>query len=491
MNNQIVFSCSEHYVYPSKTYGFRPSEKYPEYPFEEIAEESNYAYELFREALVLGEYDRNNYGTDHWNPLKDFVHPGDTVLIKPNLVMDHNPTGDGVECLFTQPGLIAAAIDYVIIAFQKKPGKIVVGDAPMQECNFEKLIQESGLDILIEFYKKKGYEIQLVDFRGLKSKIIHGIHHSDTGFKTNGTIIDLGADSEFSSCSSEELKRLRITNYNPALLNQHHNTLKNEYFVSNYMLSADVVINMPKPKTHRKAGITGALKNMVGINVRKEFLPHHTLGAKDGKIGDEYKRTSINKALSSFFKDKKNSAMSSKHYVWAYLLKNISRVFFYTGMAVGKDCFSEGSWYGNETISRTICDLNKILMYADKNGIMRPEMQRKIFIIGDMIVSGEKEGPVEPSKKDVGMIVIGENPVLFDECLASIMGVNPSDIPTIRQAKSVGKPYQLIKSGEGIIISNRGVWNKKHPSEIKSEDSLMYIPTSGWRKVFYSTKTND
>ena len=48
---------------------------------------------------------------------------------------------------------------------------------------------------------------------------------------------------------------------------------------------------MPKPKCHRKAGMTSALKNFVGANVRKEFLPHHTMGSiKEG--GDEYFVTS-------------------------------------------------------------------------------------------------------------------------------------------------------------------------------------------------------
>jgi uncharacterized protein (DUF362 family) len=30
-------------------------------------------------------------------------------------------------------------------------------------------------------------------------------------------------------------------------------------------LQADVFINLPKPKTHKRAGITGAMKNLVGI----------------------------------------------------------------------------------------------------------------------------------------------------------------------------------------------------------------------------------
>ena len=48
--------------------------------------------------------------------------------------------------------------------------------------------------------------------------------------------------------------------------------------VDQAIIDADLVINVPKLKTHKKAGVTGALKNLVGINGNKEFLPHHRKG---------------------------------------------------------------------------------------------------------------------------------------------------------------------------------------------------------------------
>ena len=32
-------------------------------------------------------------------------------------------------------------------------------------------------------------------------------------------------------------------------------------------------------KTHEKAGLTGAMKNLVGVNGHKEYLPHHMEGS--------------------------------------------------------------------------------------------------------------------------------------------------------------------------------------------------------------------
>src|SRR5208283_2541819 len=49
--------------------------------------------------------------------------------------------------------------------------------------------------------------------------------------------------------------------------------------VRNEVLDADLLINLAKMKTHEKAGLTGAMKNLVGVNGHKEFLPHHIKGS--------------------------------------------------------------------------------------------------------------------------------------------------------------------------------------------------------------------
>src|SRR5690606_2650770 len=48
-----------------------------------------------------------------------------------------------------------------------------------------------------------------------------------------------------------------------------------------------LVINLPKLKTHKKTGVTLSLKNLVGINGDKNWLPHHSLGSV-GEGGDEF-----------------------------------------------------------------------------------------------------------------------------------------------------------------------------------------------------------
>ncbi|MCI9388630.1 MAG: DUF362 domain-containing protein [Lachnospiraceae bacterium] len=169
-------------------------------------------------------------------------------------------------------------VDYTLKALQGN-GRIVIGDAPMQECKFEKLIEKSGYKALVEWYKNKGCDIQLIDFRELKSDIVNGVRVQHVNDRAKGTVINLGADSEFAFLDEDLFDRMRVTNYDPDILKQHHTRDKNEYYISDYILNSDCIINMPKPKCHRKAGVTISLKNMIDINVRKEYLPHHTMGS--------------------------------------------------------------------------------------------------------------------------------------------------------------------------------------------------------------------
>ena len=470
--------------YADSQYDFRPSEKYPEYPFvENISAIENKAYAMVREAIHLYGFDEENFNSDSWNPFREIIYPGNKVVIKPNLVMDYNPTGDGVECLYTQPSIVAAVIDYVCIALRGK-GEIIIGDAPMQECNFQNLIKQSGYDRLIEFYKRKLLDseitISLKDFRGYSAVVVNGVHYGQENVNApDGIMVDLGENSEFAEYTNDDLERLRINSYNPAILKRHHNRKKHEYLINSDVLSADVIINMPKPKTHRKAGVTIALKNIVGIIVRKEYLPHHCNGdAKSG--GDEYNSPSILKRIKSFIQDKINYFESLHKYPKVKILIFIRKCIT-TFIRLGKDQSWDGSWYGNHTISKTVADLNKILIYADKNGAMCETPQRKSIIIADMIMSGENEGPIEPTNIYAGMVCIGEDPVCFDEAVASIMGMDTEKIPTLTNARCVRSRFKLTEpTSYPVIKSNNLKWHNKTVQQLDQQSVLHFVPAVGW-----------
>lgn len=48
--------------------------------------------------------------------------------------------------------------------------------------------------------------------------------------------------------------------------------------VSKTILSADVIMSVPKLKVHKKVGVTLNTKHLVDTNTNKTYLVHYTLG---------------------------------------------------------------------------------------------------------------------------------------------------------------------------------------------------------------------
>lgn len=470
MDNKVVIVSKKEIAYPDKTNLFFPSEAYPEYLFKNnLAIITNNVYELLRTAFFQFGFDKRNFNSKAWNPLGDVINPGQTVLIKPNMVLDGNQMQDNMDCLVTNPSLVKAVIDYVLIAL-KGTGKIIVGDAPVQSCNFSYLTDRVGYDSLIQYYNGKGYHnIFLQDFRDYTSAYVHGVL-KETSKKSNGKIVQIDDESVFSNINPNELKRLRITNYPSNSLNKYHHGQQHSYCIAPALLEADVVINMPKPKTHRKAGVTGALKNMVGTVADKTCLPHHTVGSIS-EHGDEYQERSFFKALAAKSLDLRNDANKiflKRFYGYRALLFSVFNHF------VSGNNINEGSWYGNDTIWRTIYDLNKIVVNADKEGNIQQAHQRKMITIADMIVAGEKEGPLEPSAKYVGSIIVGTNPVCVDKVICSRMGFDWRKIPSIVKSQELfGNECQVFNGEKLTSLENL---TKSSVNSIGK-----FRPSSGWR----------
>lgn len=478
-SNRVSIVRTDCFRYQGPRCHYRPSVSYPEYTGGEIAPEENPIYHAVRESLHLLGLDEAHWGTSGWNPLGEFIKPGMRVLIKPNLVLDTNrEPASGTDCLYTQPDVVAPVIDYVLLALRGS-GKIVIGDAPVQSCDFEKLVETSGYGALISYYRGKGVDISIVDFRGVRRLDRRGTSVVRDGDDAAGTVVDLGTASEFSGMDAEDCRHMRVTSYDPRILVTHHNIAKHEYCISNHVLEADVIINMPKPKTHRKAGVTISLKNFIGANVHKEFLPHHTMGSV-GEGGDEYARRSAIHAFRSRLEDRYNISEAEKHRSSAMLYRYAVRACSLL-LQFRDNRYSEGSWYGNHTISRTITDVNKIIYYADKTGKMQDVPARQILIIADMIITGEKEGPLLPSPKNAGIIAAGINPVCFDEAIAALMGMDIEKIPTLQAVRRVSGPYQLVQGAqETVIVSNDSRLHGKSAAAFPAECRLNLIPSDGW-----------
>lgn len=460
--------------YPQDYY-CRPDKKYPEYQYSKDGfSEKNEVYEMIRNMFIGLGLDKENIGLSSWNPLSEYIKEGDTVLIKPNLVNhvnEHVAGKRGLECLVTHPSVCRCIIDYVIIAL-KGTGKIIVADAPVQSCEFEKIKSRMGYDKIEEFYRRNKIEIIFEDLRISKCVKKDGhLYEKKNNTHYAGKIVNLGKKSYFYT----QQRKLRITNYDFRVVNNHHKGKKQEYYVSEACLEADVIINLPKPKTHRKAGVTGALKNMIGINTSKDFLPHHTKGDFKSKKGDEYYHTSFISSLKSDLNDIIDILEKKSMRKTSDVLKKMLNILNKNSRSNEK--YSEGSWWGNDTIWRTVLDVNLIVKYADKAGKMCSLPQRRIISIGDMIVSGEKEGPLLPEPIKTGTIIFSDNCVLFDKILVKYMGFDDKKIKVLTNAE-LNKKFIKRKLDDFYVQSNIKSYNVKL-KDFKSQ--YRFEPSSGWK----------
>ena len=293
------------------------------------------------------------------------------------------------------------------------------------------------------------------------------------------TVVDLGNSSMLEELSNQ-FQNFRVTNYDPRTMNEHHNMGTNEYLIPNTVLDADVVINLPKPKTHRKAGITGAMKNLVGINGSKDWLPHHRVGSLlEG--GDEYLHPNIFKGINTALQERIDECRLKGWKKRTLVLRKLQEINGIFRKLFARDKYLEGSWWGNDTIWRTVCDLNRLLLYANKEGLVTNELQRKTFSFLDMVISGEGEGPLRPTPKVSGVFVAGHNPLIVDTVVSRVMGFDYRKIPCINGAYSIDLfPLTLIKPADIEIQSNYNCW-KGSVDNITYGNSLKYVASSGWK----------
>ena len=427
MQNYYVASITrESVTYPSEKYGFAPNIDYPEYKFKNnLSKENNDVYDMIREGFYRLGYDKENYNTINWNPLGEFIKPGNTVVIKPNWVMDYNPepTLHDMNCLVTHPSVIRAVLDYVIIALNGL-GKVIVADAPMTQCNLDNLFKKQNYNVLLDFYSKNRVEIEFIDMRGLirpeNTNKLQGDKAERNSYE-DSVFVDVEKDSAFEELSENSLKKLRALKNDPNAILCNQKKGRHRYSIHKTILEADVIINLPKPKSHRKAGLTACAKNFVGVNVRKEYLPHANIRSySDG--GDAYNNKCLFYKLYYKLNDKYWYEKAKAYNPFS--LRIAYSICRRIGEKICHEPFYDGSWYKNDTIWRTIVDLNKIVYYSDKYGKIKEDQQRKILNICDMVVSGEGEGPLSPLPKVESTIVIGESVCAVDEYICSFFGFN-------------------------------------------------------------------
>jgi uncharacterized protein (DUF362 family) len=415
--------------YPSLSAApYAPDTSFPEFPELPLGAESNPVFTLVRESLRQLGLDAEHESTPEWNPLGDLVKPGGKIVVKPNWVFHQNDGSGGMDCMISHPSVLRAVLEY---AFLAQPSQVVLGDAPIQGCDFEHLLDFGGLRSVIADFQNRGLPLTVQDFRRTVMCEEGDLRQVTEELRPESDycLVDLGAGSLLEPIS-KDWRRFRVSLYDSRKMWPHHRPGRHRFLVARDILEADLVVNVPKLKSHKKAGITCCLKNLIGINGNKEYLPHHRKGAADAGTGDNYAHRYWQMDWAEALLDRADRMIG-----FPRIHRLCERVVWWLMHFPAKSDTSvqiDGSWHGNDTIWRTCLDLNRVLLYAGTDGRMHNTLQRDEISIVDAVVAGQGEGPLAPDPLETGAVFSVRNPAVGDFLGAQLLGFDAAKIPLLQ-----------------------------------------------------------
>lgn len=448
LNDSIVALVKESPRYAA-TPPYHPSESYPEWPDRAASTEDNPAFRGVHQVFMHLGLDRTRAGTAGWNPLGDLIEPGNVVVIKPNLVTHANLGARAfgltdTDSLITHGSVIRAVADYAAKALAGR-GTILIGDCPLQGTDWQLVLRLAGLHEIRSHLLGSfpGVDVRLGDYRLVKAKTSRGRITDRVETPTSGdeyADVDLGADSLLMPLIQPGTS-FGVSQYPRWRMCAAHTPSRNSYVIAKDLLVPDVFLNIPKLKVHQKAGMTCALKNLVGINGHKDCLPHFRFGSpKDG--GDEYPDGNwLWDVLWACWHREWERDRGAVKRAFRSLALGCAGVLRLSGGPRHQTWLGGGSWHGNDTIWRTVLDLNRLFFYFDrKSGALadRPRTDIRYLAIADGLIGGEGEGPLAPSPVACGWMLGATNPAALDAVATACMGFDAAKIPLIREAFGLG-----------------------------------------------------
>lgn len=408
-----------------------------------------------------------------------FVQPGDRVVLKPNWVKEHDerfPGPDHWEHVVTHPVVIEAVARWAARRLQGR-GCLTICDAPQTDSSFAALRKYCGLDALVSRCRADfpGVQFQLLDLRPEEWTSVDGVTVAKTrlpGDPSGNTQVRLNEASEFVGYRGEG--RLYGASYDMAETNALHHGTRHEYLLCRTPMDADVFINLPKLKTHKKVGVTCALKNLVGINANKNWLPHHTEGTPEF-AGDQFPAATTKTRLEGAWMGAakrwlKHRPRLSRLFV---PVKKIGRLIFGDTQTVVRS----GNWHGNDTCWRMALDLNKCFFYFDGSGQRRRKPVRYLAVV-DGIVGGEGNGPMSPDAKPCGVILAGTHPVAVDCVAATLMGFDWEKLRLLKNSFQMRElNFVSFTRGEIAVVSDNSAWSGTLD---QLESTFHFRPHFGW-----------
>jgi uncharacterized protein (DUF362 family) len=409
------------------------------------------------------------------------IQSGQWVVIKPNLVKESKETDpDEWESVITAPTLIYQVAHYVCEKLNGN-GRLTICDAPQTDSSFDKIMQRTKLyefakDLSIKF----NIHVDIVDLRNEEWTNEGGIitERKKLLGDPNGSIAyNLGKKSLFYDHPGEG--NFYGADYDYDTVNKHHHGEIHEYLICATPVLADVFICLPKLKTHKKTGVTLSLKNLVGINADKNWLPHHTFGSPDKK-GDEFPDISFKRKIEtagSKFVKRLALAIPLMGPIMSRFLRNRGKEIF----GDGNNTIRSGNWHGNNTTWRMTLDLNRCLLYGNPDGSLRSQNPKKYYTVIDGLIGMEGQGPMQGDPKYCGIYLSGSDPVSVDAVAATMMGFDWVKIPVIREAFKLKElPVAFCHPDEIEIISDNPDWCGSL-SQLQLKKHFDFNPHFGWK----------
>ena len=275
------------------------------------------------------------------------------VVIKPNWIQEGNEENpESWEALITHPNVVISVVEALTVEMRGR-GTIAICDAPHGYANFKKILDRGDFMQRMNRIRRAnpGINFEILDLRrtviGLKENVV--IDRIQNVSDPRGYVrLDMGKDSLFFHHGGQG--RYYGADYDRDEVNRHHHDEIQEYLLAGTPMACDLFVNLPKLKTHKKTGITCALKNLVGINGDKNWLPHHTEGSP-GMSGDEFPAKSFAYGIESTFK-KIGHGIALGLPVVGPLALRIGRRFGLSVLGSSDITVRNGNWHGNDTCWR-------------------------------------------------------------------------------------------------------------------------------------------
>jgi uncharacterized protein (DUF362 family) len=468
---------------------FHPDADFPELAFGERSEQPNLPYRLLRALFLRLGFDREHFGTRHWNPLGHLIRPGETVVVKPNFVCSRHAGGGDLFATITHPSVIRALIDYAFIAL-RGTGRLVVADAPQMDCDWPQLMAAQRLDTIQHFYRDRfGFEVECYDLRNYAL-----IDPEQPGYSRNrqwlagdpagSVVVNLGSKSRFYGLDSAKYYG---ADFDRSQTIRHHTGDVQEYCVARTILDADTILSVPKMKVHKKVGVTLNLKGLVGINTDKNYLIHYRLGTPQTGGDQLPPRVSAADAAVIGVQRWLFDKALARQTMWGDLLYKAAWTAYrqtikpFRRVSRAAVVCDSGNWHGNDSAWRMAADLAHLVFHADRHGQLHETAQRRMFCVVDGIVGGENDGPLKPSPKHSGCLVAGQNPWAVDLVTARLMGFDVESLKLFREAPAglptTGKPeYSTI----AVHSDRRTVAGEAFLDSRSGDETLAFIPHPGW-----------